>query len=272
MVIYGRHPLREALRAGIIPKVVYVADGVRLDSDLQWLLTEEGISVRTVSRAQLEQIAHSSDHQGVAADIGEFPLAPLREVLQRAMESSGVVLGLDHLQDPRNAGSLIRSAEALGACGVVLPPVRSVGITPAVVKASAGACFHIPIAIGNLRQFAKRFEEAGGFVAVLDMDGDDIRKAPKLRPPLPRRRGGRRRCVGEFESDGACHLAHPDDRARRRPQRRRRWRHRPLGSRLRNGTRDGGRVTGKQKIGTPTPRVPRLAPRIITDGGDGRRC
>ncbi|MFA0769938.1 MAG: hypothetical protein REDVDVYQ_000437 [Candidatus Fervidibacter sp.] len=182
MVIYGRHPLREALRAGIIPKVVYVADGVRLDSDLQWLLTEEGISVRTVSRAQLEQMVHSSDHQGIAADIGEFPLAPLREVLQRAMESRGIVLGLDHLQDPRNAGSLIRSAEAFGACGVVLPPVRSVGITPAVVKASAGACFHIPIAIGNLRQFAKRFEEAGGFITVLDMDGDDIRKAPKLRP------------------------------------------------------------------------------------------
>lgn len=182
MVIYGRHPLREALRAGIIPKVVYVADGARLDSDLQWLLTEEGITVRIVPRRQLEQIAHSPDHQGVAADIGEFPLAPLREVLQRGIERDGVILGLDHLQDPRNAGSLIRSAEALGACGIILPPIRSVSITPAVVKASAGACFHIPIAIGNLRQFAKRFEEAGGFVAVLDMDGDDIRKAPKLRP------------------------------------------------------------------------------------------
>lgn len=182
MLIYGRHPLREALRAGIIPKTVYVADGARLDKELQWLLTEKGITVRILSRAQLLQIAHSPDHQGVAADIGAFPLAPLQKVLQRAMESSGVVLGLDHLKDPRNVGSLIRSAEAFGACGVVLPAVRSVGITPAVVKASAGACFHIPIAIGNLRQFAKRFEDAGGFVAVLDMDGDDIRKAPKLRP------------------------------------------------------------------------------------------
>jgi 23S rRNA (guanosine2251-2'-O)-methyltransferase len=124
----------------------------------------------------------SEGHQGVAADIGEFPLSPLKDLLQRAFETNGVILGLDHLQDPRNAGSLIRSAEALGACGVILPPVRSVGITPTVVKASAGACFHIPIAIGNLRQFAKRFEEAGGFIAVLDMDGDDIRNAQKLRP------------------------------------------------------------------------------------------
>ncbi|GBC97667.1 Putative TrmH family tRNA/rRNA methyltransferase [bacterium HR17] len=184
MVIYGRHPLREALRAGFTPKVVYVADGAKLDGELQWLLKESGVPLRTLPRAHLTQIAHSPDHQGVAADIGEFPIAPLREVLQRAMEVNGVVLGLDHLQDPRNVGSLIRSAEALGACGVVLPSVRSVGVTPAVVKASAGACFHIPIAMGNLRQFAKRFEDAGGFVAVLDMDGDDIRAAPKLRPLL----------------------------------------------------------------------------------------
>jgi len=186
MLIYGRHPLREALRAGIVPKTVYVADGTRLDEDIKWMLAEDNVPIRNMPRSQFENMlkAHgiSEGHQGVAADIGEFPLTPLKDLLQRAFETNGVILGLDHLQDPRNAGSLIRSAEALGACGVILPPVRSVGITPTVVKASAGACFHIPIAVGNLRQFAKRFEEAGGFIAVLDMDGDDIRNAQKLRP------------------------------------------------------------------------------------------
>jgi 23S rRNA (guanosine2251-2'-O)-methyltransferase len=186
MLIYGRHPLREALRAGIVPKTVYVADGTKLDEDIKWMLAEDNVPIRNMPRSQFENMlkAHgiSEGHQGVAADIGEFPLSPLKDLLQRAFETNGVILGLDHLQDPRNAGSLIRSAEALGACGVILPPVRSVGITPTVVKASAGACFHIPIAIGNLRQFAKRFEDAGGFIAVLDMDGDDIRNAQKLRP------------------------------------------------------------------------------------------
>jgi 23S rRNA (guanosine2251-2'-O)-methyltransferase len=186
MLIYGRHPLREALRAGIVPKTVYVADGTKLDEDIKWMLAEDNVPIRNMHRSQFENMlkAHgiSEGHQGVAADIGEFPLSPLKDLLQRAFETNGVILGLDHLQDPRNAGSLIRSAEALGACGVILPPVRSVGITPTVVKASAGACFHIPIAIGNLRQFAKRFEDAGGFIAVLDMDGDDIRNAQKLRP------------------------------------------------------------------------------------------
>jgi 23S rRNA (guanosine2251-2'-O)-methyltransferase len=186
MLIYGRHPLREALRADIVPKTVYVADGTRLDEDIKWMLAEDNVPIRNMPRSQFENMlkAHgiSEGHQGVAADIGEFPLTPLKDLLQRAFETNGVVLGLDHLQDPRNAGSLIRSAEALGACGVILPPVRSVGITPTIVKASAGACFHIPIAVGNLRQFAKRFEEAGGFIAVLDMDGDDIRNAQKLRP------------------------------------------------------------------------------------------
>ena len=186
MLIYGRHPLREALQAGIVPKTVYVADGTKLDEDIKWMLAEDNVPIRNMPRSQFENMlkAHgiTEGHQGVAADIGEFPLTPLKDLLQRALETNGVVLGLDHLQDPRNAGSLIRSAEALGACGVILPPVRSVGITPTVVKASAGACFHIPIAIGNLRQFAKRFEDAGGFIAVLDMDGDDIRNAQKLRP------------------------------------------------------------------------------------------
>jgi 23S rRNA (guanosine2251-2'-O)-methyltransferase len=186
MLIYGRHPLREALRASIVPKTVYVADGTKLDEDIKWMLAEDNVPIRNMPRSQFENMlkAHgiSEGHQGVAADIGEFPLTPLKDLLQRAFETNGVILGLDHLQDPRNAGSLIRSAEALGACGVILPPVRSVGITPTVVKASAGACFHIPIAIGNLRQFAKRFEDAGGFIAVLDMDGDDIRNAQKLRP------------------------------------------------------------------------------------------
>ena len=186
MLIYGRHPLREALRAGIVPKTVYVADGTKLDEDIRWMLAEDNVPVRNMLRSQFENMlkVHGivEGHQGVAADIGEFPLTPLKDLFQRALETNGVILGLDHLQDPRNAGSLIRSAEALGACGVILPPMRSVGITPTVVKASAGACFHIPIAIGNLRQFAKRFEDAGGFIAVLDMDGDDIRNAQKLRP------------------------------------------------------------------------------------------
>jgi 23S rRNA (guanosine2251-2'-O)-methyltransferase len=186
MLIYGRHPLREALRAGVVPKTVYVADGTRLDEDIKWMLAEDIVPIRNMPRSQFENMleAHGifEGHQGVAADIGEFPLTPLKDLLQRAFETNGVILGLDHLQDPRNVGSLIRSAEALGACGVILPPVRSVGITPTVVKASAGACFHIPIAIGNLRQFAKRFEDAGGFIAVLDMDGEDIRNAQKLRP------------------------------------------------------------------------------------------
>lgn len=186
MVIYGRHPLREALTAGIVPKVVYLAKGTKLDDDLQRKLNEAKVTVRDMPRHSFEQMlkAHgiTEGHQGVAAEIGQFPLTSLKDLLQRAFDSEGLVLGLDHLQDPRNAGSLIRSAEAFGACGVILPPVRSVGITPTLVKASAGACFHIPVAIGNLRQFALRFREAGGFVAVLDMDGEDIRKGQRLRP------------------------------------------------------------------------------------------
>lgn len=186
MIIYGRHPLREALRAGLVPKVVYVARGTKLDEDISLKLNERKVAVRDMLRQEFERMlkAHgiTEGHQGVAAEIGQFPLIPLKDLLESALKSEGIILGLDHLQDPRNAGSLIRSAEAFGACGVILPPVRSVSITPTLVKASAGACFHISIAIGNLRQFALRFREAGGFIAVLDMDGDDIREGQRFRP------------------------------------------------------------------------------------------
>jgi len=102
--------------------------------------------------------------------------------LNFAIKSQGILLGLDHIQDPRNAGSLIRTAEAFGVAGVIMTVHRTVGITPALIKASSGACFHLPIAIGNLRQFAIRFKGLGGMVVALDMSGNDIRHA---KPRLP---------------------------------------------------------------------------------------
>jgi rRNA methylases len=83
MLIYGRHPLREALRAGIVPKTVYVADGTKLDEDIKWMLAEDNVPIRNMPRSQFENMlkAHgiSEGHQGVAADIGEFPLSPLKD-------------------------------------------------------------------------------------------------------------------------------------------------------------------------------------------------
>ncbi|HID06373.1 MAG TPA: RNA methyltransferase [Armatimonadetes bacterium] len=184
MVIYGRHPVREALRANVKLREVIIANGVRLSKDLSALIERNVRQVRVVTRKQLTQITNSDEHQGIAADIGEFPLHTVRELLQIALAPHCFCLAIDHIQDPRNAGSLIRSAEALGATGVIMTARRTVGITPAFVKASAGACFHIPIAIGNLRRFAVRFKEHGGFVVALDMSGENIRDAQKAYPLL----------------------------------------------------------------------------------------
>jgi 23S rRNA (guanosine2251-2'-O)-methyltransferase len=181
MVIYGRHPVREALRAGVKPYEILVAEGAHLPKELKDAIFERGIKVRLIKRSTLTQITGSNEHQGIAADIGEFKTLKLKEVLNIAFKSRGILLGLDHIQDPRNAGSLIRTAEAFGVAGVVMTVHRTVSITPALIKASSGACFHLPIAIGNLRQFAIRFKDLGGMVAALDMSGDDIRHAkPKL--------------------------------------------------------------------------------------------
>ncbi|MFA4016108.1 MAG: hypothetical protein RUDDFDWM_001210 [Candidatus Fervidibacterota bacterium] len=182
MVIYGRHPVREALRAGIKPYEILVAEGAHLPKGLMDAIYERGVKVRFIKRSTLTQITGSDEHQGIAADIGEFKTLKLKEMLNFAIKSQGILLGLDHIQDPRNAGSLIRTAEAFGVAGVIMTVHRTVGITPALIKASSGACFHLPIAIGNLRQFAIRFKGLGGMVVALDMSGNDIRHA---KPRLP---------------------------------------------------------------------------------------
>ncbi|MCS7224646.1 MAG: RNA methyltransferase [Armatimonadetes bacterium] len=184
MWIYGRHPVREALRAGILPQVVFVAEGSQLPEDFSKELSRAGIKVRSLPREKLTQIVRTDHHQGIVADIGPFPLASLEQLLERAFQQKGVIVGLDHWQDPGNVGSIIRTAYALGATGLLIPAGRSAPLLPAVVKASAGACFHILISQGNLLQFLTRFQKEGGKVVALDLEGQDIRKSLPERPTL----------------------------------------------------------------------------------------
>jgi 23S rRNA (guanosine2251-2'-O)-methyltransferase len=141
--LYGRNSVLEALRAGRRVRRVFLAEGAH---DLHHLASEarsRGIPVESVTRKQLDRIAQTAHHQGVVAEADPFAYASLDDVLRR---ETPLLLALDSLQDPQNFGTLLRTAQAVGVHGVLLPEHRAVAVTPAVSNASAGAVEHLAVA------------------------------------------------------------------------------------------------------------------------------
>ena len=114
----------------------------------------------------------SRHHQGVAIDVDPYPYASLDSILEHRKETDepALILLLDVIQDPQNLGTLMRTAEAVGVHGIILPPRRAAGVTEAVVRASSGASEHLLIAQENLDQSIRRLQEMDIWVAGLEMD------------------------------------------------------------------------------------------------------
>ncbi len=183
MVIYGVHPVEEALRG-------------RREVHRIWA-TEKGDwpNVTVVTAEEIEERAGSDAHQGVCALVDPFPYADEATLL--AVENP-LIVALDEVTDPQNLGAIARTAEAVGATGIVIPERRAAEVTPAVCKASAGAVEHVPIArVRNLADFlaeakdegcwiygasadaTTRYDQpdyTGGVVAVLGAEGKGLRQ------------------------------------------------------------------------------------------------
>lgn len=154
-ILYGRNVAYESLRARRrhIHRVVLAEtiEPAAIIKKIKELAVQLKIPVQSVARQKLDDLAR--DHQGVALEVGNYPLVTPADLLARAkkLDEPPFIVALDHLEDPHNLGAILRTVEAVGAHGVLLPKQRSAGITPAVVKASAGAAEHIWIAqIPNL--------------------------------------------------------------------------------------------------------------------------
>ena len=154
MIIYGRNPVREALRAARRP--VHRVWATRGAAAEPWLRDVELLDARA---EEVTARCGSEAHQGLCAEAGPYPYADAGELLER---SSPLLIALDELQDPQNLGAICRTAECVGADGVVIPQRRSVEVTPAVCKASAGAVEHLRVAqVRNLADFLADAKEAG---------------------------------------------------------------------------------------------------------------
>jgi len=166
--LYGRHAVLEALRAGRIIEEISIARGVHTRGALEELLTlakSANVPVRGVARDELDRRARN--HQGVVARIGEYTYADIEQVLAVAPSRGepAFLLILDSVQDPQNLGTLLRTAEAVGIHGVIIAERRAVGVTPAVVKASAGAVQHLKVArVTNLARTIEDLKRANVWI------------------------------------------------------------------------------------------------------------
>ena len=155
MILYGRHAVREALRARRRSvAAVWATEGAAREP---WLAAVR--DVRVVSPAEIERRCESPDHQGICAEAGGYPYVGAAELLAGEMP---FVVALDELQDPQNLGAICRTAEVAGTTGVVICERRAAAVSPAVVKASAGAVEHLRIArVRNLSDFLADAKTAG---------------------------------------------------------------------------------------------------------------
>lgn len=190
-VVVGLHPVRELLRAGRPVREVAVASG-RTDSDvledLLDLARGAGVRVRTVDRSDLDERAAGLVHQGVVATAPAFAYADLDRVLDRADRAGepALLVALDGVTDPHNLGSVCRTAEAVGAHGVLVPDRRAAHVTPTVEKAAAGALAHLPVCrVGNLVRTLRAIADRPVWSLGLDADGEvELADSPLVTEPL----------------------------------------------------------------------------------------
>lgn len=164
--IVGRRSVQEALRAGRELEKLLVAEGAAkggLDALIK-KARERGIPIQQVPRSRLDRLAEGANHQGIAAEAAAYKYAELEDLFRRAEErgEKPFFILLDGIGDPHNLGSILRTAEAAGAHGVIIPKRRAVGLTPAVGKVSAGAVEYVPVVrVTNLHRTAEELKEAG---------------------------------------------------------------------------------------------------------------
>ncbi len=175
MIVYGRNVIKEALKAKHTIYEIRATEGSdKYLVDLLESAEKGGIKVKITHSRELDQWTDGAVHQGIAAKIKDFDNVFLEDVLNNSPEDGPVVL-LDQVQDPRNFGAIARTALAAGAKGLIMAQRRSAPISPAAVKTSAGAFFHIKTAyLTNLARVIEKIKELDYWVYGADIIGEQV--------------------------------------------------------------------------------------------------
>lgn len=206
--VAGRNSVLETLKSGRAVNKVLVAKGERHGSlrEIIGLARSLGLVVQEVEPAKLAELTGGLRHQGVAALVAPVAYAEVEDILAKAqaLGEPPFIVFLDELEDPHNLGAILRTADAAGAHGVLIPKRRSAPLSATVAKTSAGAVEYVPVArVGNVVQTIESLKKAGLWVAGADMDGDRNYYQADLSGPLLLVVGGEGRGLGRLTKE-AC--------------------------------------------------------------------
>lgn len=188
-IIYGRNPVIEALETGRTMDKIFIQDGLRHSQIglIRNLAKDRGIVYQFVDKRKLDKMCEGENHQGVAAFAAAHKYAEVSEILQKArdMNEPPFVIITDGITDPHNLGSIIRTANAAGAHGVIIPKNRSVSLGSVVAKASAGAVEHTPVArVTNIAQTIDLLKKEGLWIAGTALEAEQYCYDCDLKGPL----------------------------------------------------------------------------------------
>lgn len=176
IIIAGRNPVLEALRAGQELESVHIQIGDRKGplGRILAMAKDRGIPVKDATAEKLASMSGVSSHQGVAAVVSAAAYSSMEDIRSRAGGQPLFVVLADGVEDPHNLGAIIRTAEAAGAHGVIIPKRHSAGLTATAAKAAAGAVFHLPIVrVSNLVSTMEELKAEGVWFYCADMDGQN---------------------------------------------------------------------------------------------------
>ncbi|OIJ15432.1 23S rRNA (guanosine(2251)-2'-O)-methyltransferase RlmB [Anaerobacillus arseniciselenatis] len=181
--IVGKNPVLEALRSGHTINKIWIGEGTQKGQVNQVLdlAKENGIQFQFVPKKKLDTLVDTKNHQGVVASVAAYEYADIDDVFRKAEQKGEdpFILILDEIEDPHNLGSILRTADAAGAHGVIIPKRRAVGLTATVAKASTGAIEYVPVVrVTNLARTMDELKKRGLWFAGTDAKGDtDFREA-----------------------------------------------------------------------------------------------
>ena len=172
--VYGKNVVKQMLMDNSKIKQIYMSVD---DRDVEQLARKQRVQLKRVDKKTLTQMTKTDRHQGVVAEVDPYRLYSVDEIVQSVSEDGkGLIIMLDELEDPHNLGAILRTADAIGATGVIFKKTNAVGLTPTVAKVSAGAIDTVKCAsVTNLSRTLVDLQKKGWWAVGTDMDGQDYR-------------------------------------------------------------------------------------------------
>ena len=207
--VEGRNPVHETLKT-TTPTTILITQGTQTHPKLQDIIRlaqQRGTKVELTTKKRLDHLSKTGRHQGVIALIQPPPTPTLKQLLHQNQGDITLIL-LDRVYDPMNLGNILRTAEATGTHAVIIPKKGSVGLTPAVIRASMGGGLHIPLICTSLFQAAKHIKQEGITLIAVHPDAPTAYTNARLTGPTAIILGGEDRGINPSLLDRADHTVH----------------------------------------------------------------